>query len=727
MNLIARSRLTTASLLARFRANVGGNVAIVFAFSVITITVALGGAVDVARAYSARQKLVEVATLACQYASRPSVIQTDATDYSGQNGQAAYTTAVTNFITSSLKAQNFQYAQTTGTPFSSTQNGPANVNLTASVPTTIMQIAQIMQVPVSASVHCYDSAGSVAQVVNSPDLIVENFDQPTPPCNGVCYINSTGTLGAPATPTTSFPAAPAFTGTNGNGWYVTGYCLEIDATGSTEATTPNATHSAELDCDNGSGTAGNSAITTKVYLESGNYEMRYYYAARVDYADYNPAYICGSTAFDVSWANDTNASGGPQAVALRNNQLEVYLDQATGASPPMHTTMFSGQQLAGSNLIDVCVYGKAWIQRSVRIFVSTPAFYWLTFAADGMNNSYGGDLDDIILCPGTCAGAVADNFPSSWLAANNGGVNKVLFEDTFASPGYSYGGSDYTTNGNMYYSNGTSGSASSGWPNLAASGWALAGGSANALPYWDVSCPSGTQCIELGWNGNSLISRPFLLDPGYYQVSYSYVSEISFAALTSAYCGATPAASGIASLSPQSAQGTIRAIGSTTSQSPYFDTNAVGVFMSHSQLASTPNPNSTLNSTSTTYTNPDGSVTTNPAIAPNGISLTSYNPSQVNPLLDMCAYAATPQARTANILIQKPGYYWLTFAALGGSDVFGGWLDDIKLTALGSPYMSSPPASAIAIPTPTPSTSGVVSFSGFEIIADPLTAPAAEQ
>ena len=42
MNLIARSRLTTASLLARFRANVGGNVAIVFAFSVITITVALG-------------------------------------------------------------------------------------------------------------------------------------------------------------------------------------------------------------------------------------------------------------------------------------------------------------------------------------------------------------------------------------------------------------------------------------------------------------------------------------------------------------------------------------------------------------------------------------------------------------------------------------------------------------------------------------------------------------
>ena len=297
-----------------------------------------------------------------------------------------------------------------------------------------MQVVQIKQMPVSASVHCFDAPANINQVVNSPDVVAENFDAPTNPCNGVCYINSGGTLGAPATPTTTFPSSPAYTGTNGNGWYVTGYCLEIDVTGITQQTSPGAGHTAELDCDNGTGTAGNSAITTKVYLETGNYELRYYFAARVDYPDYDPAYICGSTAFDVSWANDTTTSGGPAAIALRNNQLEVYLDQVSGASPPMHTTEFGNQQLAGGNLVDLCVYSKGWIQRSVRVYVSNPAFYWLTFAANGANNSYGGTLDNIMMCQGTCAGTPQDNFPPTWLAANNGGVNKVLFEDTSRAP-----------------------------------------------------------------------------------------------------------------------------------------------------------------------------------------------------------------------------------------------------------------------------------------------------
>jgi hypothetical protein len=118
------------------------------------------------------------------------------------------------------------------------------------------------------------------------------------------------------------------------------------------------------------------------------------------------------------------------------------------------------------------------------------------------------------------------------------------------------------------------------------------------------------------------------------------------------------------------------------------DTNTVGVFMSHAQLASTPNLNSTLGST-TTYTNPTGTTTTTPTVAPNGISLTSYNSSQVNPLLDICGYASSSQSRSAVVLIQKPAYYWLTLAALGSSDAFGGQIDDVKLTALTSLYSST--------------------------------------
>jgi hypothetical protein len=117
-------------------------------------------------------------------------------------------------------------------------------------------------------------------------------------------------------------------------------------------------------------------------------------------------------------------------------------------------------------------------------------------------------------------------------------------------------------------------------------------------------------------------------------------------------------------------------------------------------------------------------VTTTPTHAPDQISLNNYNAAQSNPLLDICGYAATWQSRTAHIKIQKPGWYWLTFSALGSQDRAGGTIDRVRLTALGSLYMSVPPAGAVAIPVPAPQPGAAVNFTGFNIIADPLLAPA---
>jgi hypothetical protein len=108
--------------------------------------------------------------------------------------------------------------------------------------------------------------------------------------------------------------------------------------------------------------------------------------------------------------------------------------------------------------------------------------------------------------------------------------------------------------------------------------------------------------------------------------------------------------------------------------------------------------------------------------------LTSYNSAQNNPLLDICGYAATSQPRTAYVLIQKPAYYWLTLAALGSVDVFGGQIDDVKLTAVSSLYSSAPSGNVVTIPVLTPAAGSSYTnsgaFSGFSITADPLTAPA---
>ena len=144
--------------------------------------------------------------------------------------------------------------------------------------------------------------------------------------------------------------------------------------------------------------------------------------------------------------------------------------------------------------------------------------------------------------------------------------------------------------------------------------------------------------------------------------------------------------------------------------------------MSHAQLASTPTASTTLGAT-IRYTNPDGSTSTTPTDPPNSINLTSYNPAQSNPLLDICGYAAGAQTRTVYVMIQKPAYYWLTFAALGSADAFGGQIDDVKLIAVGSLYGSAP-SGFVTIPVPAPAAGGAYTnsgaFDGFSIVADPI-------
>jgi len=708
------------------RSNSAGNVAILFALASPVLMMAVGGGIELARTYNAGQKLTEVADLACQYASRPSIIQYA----SSSNGGSTYVSKVTSFITASLQSQNFPYTQTNGSPFSYTANGPANVTLTSTVPTIFAGIVHVSTIPITASSHCYDSPSNIQQTVpngNSTIIAQEGFEAVHGPCDHTCWNLPGGTTinycrGCSIPLVQTQPANTSYVGDHGLNWIVLGYCLEQDLAGQSVSTAAQGDWEVELDCDNGSATAGNSSISTSIYLPAGAYELRYNYQSREDYIDYTPTYICGTTANDLNWANSTQLTSSANVHnALRTNQINVYLDANTDGTIPLHTTMDGTEKLGGSNLIDMCVYAQNyWIQRSVRINITSAGNYWLSFAADGANDSYGGQLDNIMLCNGTCSGSVSDNFPTAWASGT------TLFQDTFESPSYVSGANGapyYNTNGNTGNSLGTSGS-SSGWPETSSSGWANA--ATNQLPYWLEGCPQGTQCIELGWGSNSLIGRGFLLVPGYYQVSYRYVSEVTFSNLSGVYCGATPSAARISTLSSTNGTGINRVMGvnhGTLTE----DTNTVGVFMSHAQLASTPNASTTLGTT-ITYTNPDGSTSTTPEDAPNAISLTNYDASQNNPLLDICGYASTAQTRTVNILIQKTAYYWLTFAALGTDDSFGGQIDDVELTSLGSLYGTAPSGTVVTIPVPSPAPgstytdSGV--FSGFSIIADPLTVPA---
>jgi hypothetical protein len=370
----------------------------------------------------------------------------------------------------------------------------------------------------------------------------------------------------------------------------------------------------------------------------------------------------------------------------------------------------------------MCLYGQSWLQRSVTINVTTAGYYWLSFAADGANDSYGGELDDILLCRISCSGSVQDNYPPAWVSSS------LLFEDTFESPTYSPDYSNWIAkSGNLNSSTGTSGTSSSGWPSQSSSGWATA--PYNQVNYMLQGAAQGSQYISVdGWNSNGsgttnrLISRPFLLNPGYYQVSYKYVSDVDFSSSgdTGTFCYSDPASGYLFPSSYSPLTGNIRFYISTTADA---STNIVGVFMSHGQLVSTPITGGALAST-TSYNNPDGSVSTTPTVAPDSVTWSSYTASALNPVIDTCGYAASYawQSRSAPVKIAKSGYYWLTFSANGGrADGNGAGIDDVKLTALGSLYMSSPPSAAVSIPVPSPQPGSSVSYTGFSITADPLT------
>jgi hypothetical protein len=179
----------------------------------------------------------------------------------------------------------------------------------------------------------------------------------------------------------------------------------------------------------------------------------------------------------------------------------------------------------------------------------------------------------------SCLGTLQDNFPSNW-------VNSTLFEDTFELPLYTGGYINY--NGNLSSSYGTyTGLGTGGWPYGAAQGWATA--PYNEMAYILGYAAQGLQSIQLDGaisgsmtTTNRLISRPFLLAPGYYKVSYNYVADAFFSSLgTNVYCGSTPSGAGVGTLTG-TASSTSRAIAYPLGTLS-LNTNIVALFMSHTE------------------------------------------------------------------------------------------------------------------------------------------------
>lgn len=128
-------------------------------------------------------------------------------------------------------------------------------------------------------------------------------------------------------------------------------------------------------------------------LAVGNYELSYWYISR----ERNPAYA-GQTLCALS----TDAKAKWDAIKLdrwreQTNRIEVFF-QKKGSS---YSTPAKDVDKA-TDQVDVCVHADKWTERKIPLKVTTKGTYRIFFQAAGREDTYGGLIDYIRFCSGTC-------------------------------------------------------------------------------------------------------------------------------------------------------------------------------------------------------------------------------------------------------------------------------------------------------------------------------------
>ncbi|MDB5569884.1 MAG: hypothetical protein JWN93_1067 [Hyphomicrobiales bacterium] len=658
------SRLRLMSKLGQLARDQRGNVALLTGLLALPVVASAGYAIDYARAVGYRTTLDAAASTAALAAidSARAMIAGNVNITADAVNAAAAARGLQAFL---ARAPSQTLVTYTDPLIAVTRVGntvSAQVTYSASVPTTLTNLIGLKSLSVGGAMA---STGNLLETPDSNMLIEENFDKFT----GAIEIGDARVM------------------QTYNNWVATGSGLEIGGRNFYGVAAPpsGATYMAELDAHS------NVSISKKIYVSAGSYELRYFYHSRIGYTTYDPAWLCSTRTQDVDWATDTTGAWGVQT-----NRVGVYLELALSENPP---PVYSA---ATHNMIDVCAYsGGNWIERSVKIVMNTPGYYWLAFQAEGVSDRHGGLLTNIRLCRNACAGSALENFP--WTA------NQLLFKDDFTgnsfpalrapeAPADSVAGRYGTWNNGTLDNSGEN----TGWPRLP-TGWTTA--PFNQMDF-DVSIPGplGGSGLDIDATmGNRAISRRFMLVPGYYRVQWSYASRMAFDEFGQDVLCGFPVSNSVSGRLAGQGMGNANPL-----LMPYADagrrpinrdTNVVSVYMDADRLVSHPTHGPEFYAP-VTYKNPDDSSATLPQL-----------PQQQ---LDHCGYAANWQTRSINVKIIKPGLYWLTFRGEGESDNVGGQLANFRMYGVGSLQMASPPSNPVTIATAGPAVGATIMMSGFQ-------------
>lgn len=324
------------------------------ALSLPVLALAVGGGVDLTRAYAVRQHLANVVELSCSQSALEISYLRGLEDNKGKAASAFVSVA------DAVSARRLAASGDLGVIANSISGDTLTVSGRAESQNAFASILGAATLPVGASRQC-DVGGGIPGNGRGSVLFMESFETEHKVAS-----NSWGVL------------------QNWNGWVTEGGGVEINGIPSLSAGTIRfGNFFAELDSHcYVAGCQSNSALSRIMRLTPGDYEVRYWYISRVRNADPTWAGVVG--------CGDAGQIQPYRAWNQETNRIDFYVEKE------------GAYTFSPANIMDSCVYTDHWVERRVKFRVASEANYRISWRAAGLQDTLGGLIDYIRICSGIC-------------------------------------------------------------------------------------------------------------------------------------------------------------------------------------------------------------------------------------------------------------------------------------------------------------------------------------
>lgn len=358
-----------SGLFRSFHKDARGVSALMFGLAAPMLMLAVGGGIDYSQAVSRRQRIASAVELACQHAAQEVGYQKRQT---GANPNQNYTSTVNQITTTKINDAAINGISGT-TASSSIANNVITIRAGASSANAFGGILGYATIAVGVERNCNVMLASTS---TGKVLFTESFEN-----NHNVASNSWTVLN------------------NWNGWTTQSGLGGIEINGIPELaanTIRFGNFFAELDshCYTSNCKTNSNMWREFTNLAVGDYELSYWYISRVRNTAYAGQTLC-------AYATDAKAVWDKLKAATwesQTNRIEAFFQQKKSGS---YTTPSKDVDKA-TDQVDVCVHTDKWTERKIPLKVTTAGTYRIFFQAAGREDTYGGLLDYIRFCSGSC-------------------------------------------------------------------------------------------------------------------------------------------------------------------------------------------------------------------------------------------------------------------------------------------------------------------------------------